>query len=187
MNSVSLASTVGLRSGGPYQRTPSLIVFLSWPLDQNRAASASSSSSRPPDASLASAPWPWKSWVSSVLSLPRPRQRVRALNAGQCTAPVCPLFTCSRPSQSSHGRKGPEALPPVALCRPGYLSSGQPFLVFLCTPPSLSNHPQLSFELLSPCHRLPPWPHLGTSVKAVPQSSSLSGFCSLSSLLLRWN
>ena len=39
-----------------------------------------------------------ESWASSVLSLPRPRQRVRAFNAGQCTAPVCPLFTCSRRS-----------------------------------------------------------------------------------------
>ena len=124
---------------------------------------------------------------SSVLSLRRPRQRVRAFNAGQCTAPVCPLFTCSRPSQSSHGRKGPEAFPPVALCRPGYLSSGQPSLAFLCTPPSLSNHPQLGCELLSPCHLLPPLPLSGASVKAVPQSSSLSGFCSLSSLLLQWN
>ena len=110
-----------------------------------------------------------------------------SFNARRASSPVSLRATCSRPSQSSHGRKGPEALPPVALCRPGYLSSGQPFLVFLCTPPSLSNHSHPCFELLSPCHRLPPWPHLGTSVKAVPQSSSLSGFCSLSSLLLRWN
>ena len=49
-----------------------------------------------------------KSWASSVLSLPRPRQRVRAFNAGQCTAPVCPLFTCSRRSSRLCAAENPE-------------------------------------------------------------------------------
>ena len=88
---------VGFASHGPSSLTPSSICFFRgrW-IEIGRPLLR-----RPPRApsrTPASAPWQRKSWASSVLSLPRPRQRVRAFNAGQCTAPVCPLFTCSRRS-----------------------------------------------------------------------------------------
>ena len=107
MNSAPLASTIRSRSGGPYRRTPSLILFFlsRWirigrPLLRRPP--------RAPSRTPASAPWQRKSWASSVLSLPRPRQRVRAFNAGQCTAPVCPLFTCSRRSSRLCAAENPE-------------------------------------------------------------------------------
>ena len=62
------------------------------------------------------------------------------------------------------------------------LKLGAASLSFLCTPPRLSKHPHLLFEPLSPCHRLPPLPPSGASVKAVVQYFPLSKSCSLSSL-----
>ena len=158
------------------------------PLDQNRATTASSSSSLPRDASRASSPWQSESWGRSALSHPRPRQRVRAFNAGQCTAPVCPLFTCSRRSSRLCAAENPESTRgshAVALCLLAYLCSPVPPLVSFTHSRALDSTHTTCLSSSSPVTF---GRHCRTSeslVKAVTLCSSLPITGSLSSLLPR--
>ena len=112
----------------------------------------------------------------SVQSPPRRRSTAlwSALNAHRAAALGSPRFTCPRRLGAPLDPENPRSSSAVALLLLSYLSSGQPFLAFLCTPPSLSEHPQPGFELPSPHSPSPPLPHLGSLVKAVTRSSSFS-------------
>ena len=97
-----------------------------------------------------------------------------AFNAHRAAALGSPQFTCSHRPRLSGQARAPEAFRAVALSLRCYLSTRACFLSFLCTPPSLSEHPQLWSELPSLQSPSPPLPQLWSSVKAVVQCLSLS-------------
>ena len=86
-----------------------------------------------------------EAWARSALSSPRPRQRVSALNARQCSSPAVAELTCSRRAQRPRGGLEHPRLAAVAPCSSRLLKPPASSLGFLYTPVN------------SPLHPLQPW------------------------------
>ena len=144
---------------------------------------------RPPPAratqSPASAPW-----AEQVVGAQRPVASSSSPTGGciKCAPVHRPRASSSQllpslsvlPWQGEHPR-----LVVVASSPPLLLKHQASSLAFLCTPRSPSQHPRIVLGAQSPRAASPPLPHLGSSVKAVPQWLPLSVSGSLSSLSLR--
>ena len=174
-------SAVGFRSHGhdcvPLRRSNSFSTAGS-----KSDGAASSSSSRPLCARVRAAPWQREEREVQRLVHSGPRQRVSALNARQCTAPVGLRFTCSHPLARSRRQREHPRRDGVAFLLLGYLSPIALSLGFLYAPSSSTLQPPSLWSSQTPATLLPPLPSSELTVKAVLQCSSLSVSCSPCSL-----